>query len=474
MKKTLKIVLLTCLILIACSLAACDNSSEPQTPAHVHSYSEWTVTKAATCTVDGIKERDCSCGDIQKEAVPATGHTLGNWEITKEATCTVDGIEERACACGEKESRAISATGHSFGDWAVSKEATCTVDGVEEKACKCGEKESRAISATGHSFGDWAVSKEATCTSLGEQFAVCSNCNEKKTEDIPVSNNHQYDDGTVTKEPTCTNKGSKTITCTLCKKTEVQEIPALGHSLDSTSKCKTCGLVSLNMTDKQIENSKKVASMSHSVYDYSDEIKISISFDDEDGYSVYAPAYVKIKIDDANGSTVYEKTLIMKDSQSSVSVDHSEFSSYTATGTVYYTVFNDYFSFEEVSHELENMPWTIDIELPDLPTTIKYYNWDDSIDSSCKITGITYERYSDDCVTFYFTGEKTYDDDGNNYSDSCKVGWKLYDEEGYVVASGTLYTDNLAVGEKFKNAETTAYNCIEPGKKYILELLNVQ
>ena len=109
------------------------------------------------------------------------------------------------------------------------------------------------------------------------------------------------------------------------------------------------------------------------------------------------------------------------------------------------------------------------IELPDVPQTISdtgYYA------SSCKVTGITYKVSGDD-VTFYFTGEKTYDKNGNGYSQSCKIGWKLYDEDGYVVDSGTCYTTSIKVGEKFKDAKCNANNVIEQGKTYRLVIMNV-
>ena len=139
MKKTMKLALLVCLALLACALmfTACDSGNDSQ--VHVHSYGEWTITKIATCTMDGIKERDCSCGDIQSVPVPATGHSFGTWQITKEVTCTVDGSEARSCACGEKETRTISAS-HSW------TEADC----INAKTCKiCNKAEGEAL---GHNF----------------------------------------------------------------------------------------------------------------------------------------------------------------------------------------------------------------------------------------------------------------------------------------------------------------------------------
>ena len=73
--------------------------------SHTHNYEEWETVKAATCTVDGAKERYCSCGEKQTATIMATGHSFGEWETVKESTTTEKGLQERSCACGEKETR---------------------------------------------------------------------------------------------------------------------------------------------------------------------------------------------------------------------------------------------------------------------------------------------------------------------------------------------------------------------------------
>ena len=85
---------------------------------------------------------------------------------------------------------------------------------------------------------------------------------------------------------------------------------------------------------------------------------------------------------------------------------------------------------------------------------------------------IRYEIEDEDLI-LYYSGEKTYDQKGNNYSQSCKVGWKLFDSEGYVVTSGTFYTPNIAVGEKFRDKTEKAYGCIKPGETYTLKISDV-
>lgn len=54
-----------------------------------HSYSAWTITKAATCEQKGEKSRSCTkCGDVQELTIAAKGHNYSN------GICTV---------CGKKE-----------------------------------------------------------------------------------------------------------------------------------------------------------------------------------------------------------------------------------------------------------------------------------------------------------------------------------------------------------------------------------
>ena len=257
-------------------LSACDNDED-----HIHQYDEWTVTKVATCIEAGEEARCCSCGDTQTRAISIKEHSYGEWSVTKVATCTEVGEEARCCSCGDTQTRAISIKEHSYGEWSVTKVATCTEAGEQEKVCSCGDKQTQSIAA-GHSYGEWVVDKEATCAQAGEKYAICSVCNDKKTESIPQSSTHTYDEGSITNAPTCTASGSKLFTCTICNATKEESISALGHSVDNTGKCSRCGLVTLNMTSTEIENSKKVETMSHSVSEYSDEISINITLKDGD------------------------------------------------------------------------------------------------------------------------------------------------------------------------------------------------
>lgn len=414
-----------------------DLTNETQAEAHTHTYSEWIESKKATCTEDGIKERDCKCGDIQTAVIYATGHTETT-VIEKEATCAAEGVKKIKCSVCEAE---------------ISSEEIPKIAHTETSVTE----------------------KEATCAEKGSKKIKCSVCDEfLRTEDIAVTDEHVFGEETVLTEATCTASGSKKMTCTICGKEETKEIPALGHNTNSTNTCTRCGLVTLNMTDKEKTEAEQVELVSYSVVEYSDEIKINIKFLDADEYKVYAPAYVDVKIVDANGVTLYDETLVISSSQSSISIDHDKIStSYTAKGTIYYTIHNDgYFEFDQFCSELEELPWTVNVELPELPSTIASYTWDDKISSSYSVTDVTF-KVSDNDITFYFAGEKTYDREGANYSSTCRIGWKLYDSEGFVVASGTCYTNSLKTGDKFRDEYDTSYNCIKEGETYRLEIMSV-
>lgn len=49
-------------------------SGDDSKEEHEHSYGEWTVTKDPSCTVNGEKERKCSCGETRTKTIDALGH----------------------------------------------------------------------------------------------------------------------------------------------------------------------------------------------------------------------------------------------------------------------------------------------------------------------------------------------------------------------------------------------------------------
>jgi hypothetical protein len=72
----------------------------PTPTPHTHSAGNWVITREATCTVTGHRERRCTvCNDIvSSESIPALGHVLsGEWVVRREATCAEAGERVQRC-----------------------------------------------------------------------------------------------------------------------------------------------------------------------------------------------------------------------------------------------------------------------------------------------------------------------------------------------------------------------------------------
>lgn len=105
------------------------------------------------------------------------------------------------------------------------------------------------------------------------------------------------------------------------------------------------------------------------------------------------------------------------------------------------------------------------ITLPNVPATYSYTYDGDYVYSEVKVTKVSYKvEYG--YLTLIISGEKTYDEDGDEQSDMCMIGYKIYDSENYVVDSGVIFTNDLCVGEKFRDYEHTTLLKIERGKQY--------
>ena len=218
-----------------------------------HSWSSWTVTKKATCTENGSRERTCAnCGGKETEAITATGHQWNStYNIDKEATCTEEGSKSKHCsvcnAINTSTVSSISATGHAYGDWKVTKAATCTENGSRERNCaNCEGKETETISALGHVWNEdnYTVDKEATCTEAGSESIHCSVCDaidESTVREIGTKP-HKYGKWIVTKAATCTENGSRERVCKNCGNKETETLSAghkwnLDYTIDKEGTC---------------------------------------------------------------------------------------------------------------------------------------------------------------------------------------------------------------------------------------------
>ena len=199
----------------------CSTEIDVDVPVKVHDYSdEWTVDVEAACN-DGSKSHHCTRCDAKTDitVIPATGkHSFGDWKITKAATCTAEGTQTRTCSvCKKVETQTIEALGHTeVTDKAVA--ATCTKTGLTEgihcSVCDAVIKAQEVVPATGkHSFGNWKITKAATCTAEGTQTRTCSGCGKVETQTI-AKTAHKYVNTVV--KPTYTAKGYTLHKCSVC------------------------------------------------------------------------------------------------------------------------------------------------------------------------------------------------------------------------------------------------------------------
>ena len=244
-----------------------------------HTFGDWTETKPATTTEEGLKERTCSvCEYTQEETIPVhthdvhdkawkyddtnhwqecscgeklnvANHAYGEWRVTKPATETEEGSKARDCTvCDYVQTETIPMLKHehSYGDWQKDKTQ-------HWKECRCGEK----TEVGNHTFDDWTITKEPTTTETGSRERTCSICKYTQTETLPVHThdvhdeawkydetqhwqecscgeklnvaNHTYGDWKVTKEATETEAGSRERGCAVCEYVQVEIIPEIGH-----------------------------------------------------------------------------------------------------------------------------------------------------------------------------------------------------------------------------------------------------
>lgn len=78
---------------------------------HTHTWDAGRITKAATCTQDGVKTYTCTvCGETKTEAMKAAGHSFSAWTKTADATVFAPEKQARTCSvCKAQEKREFGA-----------------------------------------------------------------------------------------------------------------------------------------------------------------------------------------------------------------------------------------------------------------------------------------------------------------------------------------------------------------------------
>ena len=143
--------------------------------------------REATDTEDGLTDgQTCSvCGAVIK--AQETIHTWSDWTVKEAPTCTEDGAEIRTCsACGAEETRTIDACGHRFGDWITDTPATCIRKELRYRKCgRCGVTERRSEGElSDHSWDAGVVTTLPKGFVPGEKTFTCTVCGATKTESV--------------------------------------------------------------------------------------------------------------------------------------------------------------------------------------------------------------------------------------------------------------------------------------------------
>lgn len=203
--------------------------------------------------------------------------------------------------------------------------------------------------------------------------------------------------------------------------------------------------------------------------------RLSVRIVNNDDNLVYSTTYDLTPDDFTNWSNLYVTKYLFSMRIPAADITEGE----TKNGKVYIKLVTPWCEFNEGYVSVSNLPKhsVVDdcsLELSETPRELINYYYAEVPDTKFRVDNITYEfeENSDGTVDLilYFSGEKTYDNDGDNYSSYCYVDYKIYDAEGYVVESGYTHSDSLKVGEKQKNIKETIYS-LAPGA-YKLELLN--
>mgnify|MGYP005762825105 CR=1 FL=1 len=201
---------------------------------HTHDWGEGTVTVQPTCTAQGFKTFECSCGAVRTEPIQATGHKWDEGKVTTEPTCQ-PGVKTYTCQnCGETKTESIAATtGH---EWVLNEELTvaptCAKDGVKFYECaNCGATQEIVDPATGnHEYNYEYI--DASCEEWGIVIITCKNCTyyKQETDSSKPPLEHNYivntDDPNYV-APTCVSQGYGTFECTRCNDTYAGPIAAL-------------------------------------------------------------------------------------------------------------------------------------------------------------------------------------------------------------------------------------------------------
>lgn len=200
---------------------------------HYHAYGEWEIVSDALCTMSGLEQRLCECGEAETRTIAATAHSFTI--ISEEGNECIGITRHLQCEiCGEEETFSILGIGHSFDQISIGGgnveriPATCTSPAYDKEKCTregCNEYLLTPVegsSALGHDYEERVIAP--TCTEAGYTLHTCKNCKHSYQNNEVPSTGHTFSEWVITQEPTSTENGIKQRTCTVCGAVETETI----------------------------------------------------------------------------------------------------------------------------------------------------------------------------------------------------------------------------------------------------------
>lgn len=140
------------------------------------------------CYTGSVAANYAVANDIAYELLDGHEHEFSEWEITRKATCTYGGKQQRNCRCGAVDFEDIPKLGHIYNEyWTVDRDPDCTRDGQSSRHCiRCHDQiDIKTQKSQGHVYGEWITLTEPNYEHAGSQKKVCSVCKHTVTEEIP-------------------------------------------------------------------------------------------------------------------------------------------------------------------------------------------------------------------------------------------------------------------------------------------------
>ena len=221
-------------------------------PPGQHDWTNWTITKEATCSEKEEQKRTCQAcfvedyrtvGSVNKNNHPASElYVIAN--ECEGATCTKKGKTVYKCyACGGRKTTFTDALGHDYKNTVTNP--TCTRRGWTTHTCsRCGDSYTDSYTnQLAHNYKNTVIAP--TCTTGGSTTHTCSNCGYSYTDLYTNASGHNYQ-VTSNTPATCGKSGQKIETCSKCNDTKTTTLNATGQHQFVNGVCKVCGKTKTN------------------------------------------------------------------------------------------------------------------------------------------------------------------------------------------------------------------------------------